>query len=540
MDFLDLYYRAFKDLSETASKEKNNEKVLKAIRQASEDKDSIEAKRTKCIIEKDWIEAIEKGLPFIGNAIEEQRQFIANEGNVVPIEKVRRVSKASTVHLAKHSNLITHLPENENDDLIPDKLFMEEKLSDFAVYENKFLYFLLSFLRDFVNVRAEKIAELGSSFSSDFRINKNVNLSKRRISCEIKFQEENKSYYENSADEETGNLIGRIEDIQQNISSLLATELIQSVSKVAMIKPPIVKTNVLKMDANFKKTVELYEFVSEYEKDGYRIEEIKNVINPFTDEPSEDVANIVNAISFLCYAYGGDLISSVKKRYEEEEARRAAEKEAAEKLALERLKNNLNKTGKELTEYALLLEKRNKKLQADSDELKLSLAREKQLEQNIANLNGQNAEMRISISNLKNNGEALEARLERSETEHKTQIDKLNSEHSARLMERETELNKKFEQLKTELSAENSALNEEKTMLSARLHGLLTEKGGVATEDIDYTSKEHFLQLENEYRAFTKFFDGKWKEVKKRIRINRLAKELIGENGSDKEKGKKK
>ena len=53
--------------------------------------------------------------------------------------------------------MITHVPEEEGDNIVPDKLYMVEKLSDYAVYENRFLFMLLSYLRDFIQYRLEKI-----------------------------------------------------------------------------------------------------------------------------------------------------------------------------------------------------------------------------------------------------------------------------------------------------------------------------------------------------------------------------------------------
>ena len=44
----------------------------------------------------------------------------------------------------------------------------------------------------------------------------------------------------------------KIEDVLNAILKLLSTPLMVEVSKVPMIKPPITKTNVLKMNNNFK------------------------------------------------------------------------------------------------------------------------------------------------------------------------------------------------------------------------------------------------------------------------------------------------
>ena len=124
----------------------------------------MESTKYLCKINEDWVKAIEEGLEFVEKAVAEERQFIRTNGEVVPIEKVKKVSKDSVEHLAKHSEMITHVPENEGDLLVPDKLYMVEKLSDYAVYENRFLYMMLVYIRDFIEFRLGKIETLRRTY----------------------------------------------------------------------------------------------------------------------------------------------------------------------------------------------------------------------------------------------------------------------------------------------------------------------------------------------------------------------------------------
>ena len=56
---------------------------------------------------------------------------------------------------------------------------------------------------------------------------------------------------------------------------LLETPLMQEVSKVDMVRRPIVKTNVLKMNKNFKEALALFDFIVAYEEPGYLIKTIE-------------------------------------------------------------------------------------------------------------------------------------------------------------------------------------------------------------------------------------------------------------------------
>ena len=110
----------------------------------------------------------------------ESRQFILRQGQTVPVEKVKRVSRASVEHLSRHSELITKVPE-PGGDLRPDKLHMTENVGTFAVYENRFLYMLLCLIRDFAGYRYRKITELSASFSTDVTLHKEVSDSAGKI-----------------------------------------------------------------------------------------------------------------------------------------------------------------------------------------------------------------------------------------------------------------------------------------------------------------------------------------------------------------------
>ena len=138
MNLINLYYRAFKALRKETEKERNSKKNRRFIAKATQESEFFNATRVDCRIEEDWIKNIEEGLIYVEKAIREERQFIRTQGEVVPIEKVKKVSKTSIEHLSRHSDFITRVPKNKNENLIPDKLYIVEKLTDYLVYENRF------------------------------------------------------------------------------------------------------------------------------------------------------------------------------------------------------------------------------------------------------------------------------------------------------------------------------------------------------------------------------------------------------------------
>ena len=219
MEQADALYRAFLEYRKITKGNVSCARTRDAIRNASPEKDRLEAVSTRCIIEEDWVNKIYEGLAYIEKAIAEERQFIRQQGEVVPIEKARRVSKGSVEHLARHSELMTHEPEEEGK-LIPDKIFVVERLSDYAVYENRFLYMLLCYLRDFIEIRYSKIIELGNTYRAEFDTDKEITVGKRTITYKATFREQSKEDpYGLNDDRASGGLLKKIEEERHLIAA---------------------------------------------------------------------------------------------------------------------------------------------------------------------------------------------------------------------------------------------------------------------------------------------------------------------------------
>ena len=138
MDTEDLLYRAFRDYREHTEHDRDCERRRRALTRAGGN-DALEIIETECEIENDWLEAAEEGLEYIGRAIGEERQFIRSNGEVVPIEKVKSVSRESAEHLSRHGEFITR---RQGEDIVPDKLYTVERLNDMAATHDYAFSFL--------------------------------------------------------------------------------------------------------------------------------------------------------------------------------------------------------------------------------------------------------------------------------------------------------------------------------------------------------------------------------------------------------------
>ena len=629
MGKVDVYYRAFKNYRSETINVKECVKDRNLVKLANVENDKLSSTKYLCLIDEEWVNKIEEGLKYVQNAIEEGRQFIRTNSEVVPIEKVKRISRESVEHLAKHSDLITHLPDDPQDDLVPDQILMVEKLTDYAIYENRFLYLLLVYLVNFIDFRLDKIEKLRATYLGKFSIDKTIKTKGINYDVKISLTENRTNNPYPLIDSKADNLIRRVNDCKQIVNSLLNTELMTEVAKAPMIKPPITKTNVLKMNNNFKRSLALYEYVASYKGEGFTSQEVTREYHPFVEDKGDEIAEIVNLTEFISYKYGNEISSILETEYQREELRRKEEEAKRIVEQIRRLKKRVDESGKSMEEYMVMLENRNKVLESAEEELikakerivelnetidKLSKEKDS-LNQEIIELNQKILSQEEEIAQL---NEKYTTDMENLKTSHFNEVDALNkqreidfnnvvllhageldglkSKHAAdrealadeykdrilalskevdnqvslraktiedysrklgiivagfdqkvaylekqlkecrdertlMLYEFENKLknmeanynemvetSRKAAQLEIDsVKAENKALKSYSTFVKGELTAIKVQQG-ILTPCDDFTSRERFKELEEEYVAFKSFFKAQWKKTNRSIR----------------------
>lgn len=457
-------YRALIDYRKNTAEDRECKIQRTAISSANSDLDVVEITRRTCVVEEDWIEAIERGLEFIEKAIKEERQFIRSNGEIIPIEKVKRTSKDSVEHLARHSDLITRLPE-EGKDVIPDSLYTVERLSDYTVYENRFLYMLLCYLRDFISIRYEKILELTNTYNGKLYMNKTIVESNRRVVYEVKLEEEKKNDDYLRENNSAQDAINRMMTIYKAVVFFLNTPLMIEVAKTPMLKPPITRTNVLKMNRNFKEALSLYEYVSAYDKDGYEIKTEIKTLSPFVATLADEIAETVELSSFLTYEYGLNIKDLFKRHYEKEEERR--KEEARQKYAeqLNNIRRHIEESGLSPEEYVAMLEKRIKDLEEREEDILAARNTIDALHNEIDRINDELRHSKEKISALKYELSELyrkyEEDMEAERIRHQEEVERLNEEHAAEVQALHEEYTSEIERINEEHADEVERINNE-------------------------------------------------------------------------------
>lgn len=538
MENLDLLYKSYKAYKKLCITDDETPRFVRAYttNNLKENEDTVHIFNI-CKINDDWVSTIEQGLPFIEKAIKEERQFIRNDGEVLPIEKVRKTSTDSIRDLAKHANYITHeAPEDAESEVMPDKMLVIRKESDFAIYENRVVYAALVYLKDFVMSRLESIKNATNTYQVKQHIKKLIDMGSRKVDVNLEFVEERKNDPLLSKNNAEKNVIDRLDIILTNILALIKTPLMKEVSKTEMVSRPIQKTNILKMNRNFRESLALFDYVASYQGDGYTIEHIEKSYFPISKEMNESYSENLILLSFLNYIYTNELSNELENNYQKALKEEQIQKENEILARLRNFHATAKESEKTINEYLILFEDGYRILEKRNDEL--TLINKTMKSEHEAEIKALKITQEEEISFIKKDAQK---QLESTIDEYEQKIEKLNEEHeedivkmrednnkeiaamSQRLKDEQEEFKNSFKEHIEQLEKETKDAKEEaehiRTFVGAMEAELLSYKVQKSlVKEIDYTNEEEFNKLEELKIAFDKFFDDAWKEAKKTIR----------------------
>ena len=309
----------------------------------------IMQKRSIKVVDHDWLDFIEDVLPNLDTIVRNPRRFIVVEEDIIDISLAKSISKESVKHLATHTNLISAV---DGDRVIPSKILNVQKEESFEVYENRFLFTLLNKLSEFVKKRYEMIKKsiLDSDrtqiyVESHYTMDQTQLIFRLDTIANMGFEEVQRLNNEDLTDYE------RVARMQSIISGFMSSAFAKEMKSCAPVRPPIMHTNVIKKDPNFKKALKLWDFIFNYDKPGFHVEYI-NEATPITKEISPNFKAIMYlnhlAVTNLFENDTNDDLAFNPSNTDIDDEFEGREVELADVLCVDRLEIYLLKVGREL------------------------------------------------------------------------------------------------------------------------------------------------------------------------------------------------
>lgn len=228
-------------------------------------------------VDETWVSEIEAALPSIQYVVLNPRKFIEEEREVVNIAMARNMTAESVRHLLAHSNLIDEYREDGT--VIPNKILNIYKEESLNTYENRFICTLIAELQFFINRRFDAIFEASKDeLGVNFEVNSNVD--NYTESVEYRLQVKIRDKQTDVENEENNNdIFARIIHIHRQINMLVGTEFVTTMRRFPSVKHPIVKTNAIAKNKDYKACHKLWNFIHSYSQVGYKVDLIKQEPN---------------------------------------------------------------------------------------------------------------------------------------------------------------------------------------------------------------------------------------------------------------------
>lgn len=240
----------------------------------------------------DWIDTIEDVLPNLDTIVRNPRKFIVQEEDIVDVSLARSISTESVKFLAQHTNMISKVDKDGS--VTPSKILNITKEESFEIYENRFIYTLLLKLKDFVTMRYDKIKKASATQDVlELDIESRFNLPSKKVTFRTEYFAQLSFDEVMRLDPDTLTKIERIAKIDRIITDFLSSSFAKSMRNSAPVRPPIMRTNVILKEPNFKKALTLWQFIETYnvtagfstsdEVEGYDVDEesqanLKNMV----------------------------------------------------------------------------------------------------------------------------------------------------------------------------------------------------------------------------------------------------------------------
>ena len=263
-----------------------------------------------------WVEEIEACIIPLDNIIRVPRKFIVQEEEIVPIERARKITNESIRHLAQHTNMIAKV---EGDDVTPNQILNVFREESYEVYENRFVFTLMQNLVRFIDVRYNVL----------FNISDDDNMASLKMESDFTRGREKIQYKLEVSAQSAGSDIGgeagpegenatafqRIERVKRIINEYANSSFMKELRNCVPVRPPIMRTNAIQKNPNFRACLKLWQFIQSYNELGYEI-----TVKESNDMVSAEYMNELNRMTAMNYmllkanTLSEDAVGKQKKR----------------------------------------------------------------------------------------------------------------------------------------------------------------------------------------------------------------------------------
>lgn len=220
------------------------------------------------IFDGNFLNVVIGAYPSLLKICRDPKKTLAYMQEVVAMEKAKKVDSESIRHLASHTQYIRDI--NEQNEVIPSKILSTYAEDNIGIYENRFIKSLINRVIVFLDTRLKLMDENLESISADeIRYKNNIKLSHRKIDLEMNIKISNEILDETQKARE---LFDKTKNALDKYRALKGTGLYQAVAKLKDVVPPIMKTNIILHNPDFKIAYNLWLYIDRTTEVGYNVQ----------------------------------------------------------------------------------------------------------------------------------------------------------------------------------------------------------------------------------------------------------------------------
>lgn len=244
-----------------------------------------------------WVEEIEACIIPLDNIIRVPRKFIVQEEEIVPIERARKITNESIRHLAQHTNMIAKV---EGDDVTPNQILNVFREESYEVYENRFVYTLMQNLVRFIDVRYNVLFNISDDDNmASLKMESDFNRGREKIQYKLEVSAQSAGSDidgEAGPEGENATAFQRIERVKRIINEYANSSFMKELRNCVPVRPPIMRTNAIQKNPNFRACLKLWQFIQSYNELGYEI-----TVKESNDMVSAEYMNELNRMTAMNY-----------------------------------------------------------------------------------------------------------------------------------------------------------------------------------------------------------------------------------------------
>lgn len=216
-----------------------------------------------------WIENFDNAIGALENIAKDPKKHIRLERYITPIELAKKISSESVIHLSSHSQYVKDIDKDGN--VIPNKILTVSAEDEYCIYENRFIKTLVDRAMNFINKRYDYITKHADTRDSDVVVVKNsVMIGDVRYEYESKVKISVPSADEGMKDTNE-RLLKKIELIRRRLMFMAQGWFMEQLKDAKPVGSPIMQTNIIVKNPNYKKAHILWKFIERYDKLGITI-----------------------------------------------------------------------------------------------------------------------------------------------------------------------------------------------------------------------------------------------------------------------------